>query len=65
MKKYTIKFKGCKLGSIGKPVNYTIVIEAENFKEAKIRMYDTHEHIFITSVNGKPYSYLTEVNNPI
>jgi hypothetical protein len=57
MKKYKIKFEGVTLGAIGKKQKYTLTIEAENWKAASLKMYDTHEHIFILSVNGKPFSY--------
>jgi ribosomal protein L20A (L18A) len=52
MKKYKFKFTGVKNGSIGKRLNFTKVIESENFEDAKLKLYDTHEHIRILSVNG-------------
>lgn len=52
MKKYKFSFLGVENGAIGKRYKYTKTIDAENFEEAKIRLYDTHEHITITSVNG-------------
>lgn len=61
---YKIKFKGCKLGAIGKPVTQFLTISAPTFKEAALKMYETHEHIFIISVNGKPYSYVDESTVP-
>lgn len=53
MKKYTFSFLGVKNGSIGKRKKFKLVIEAENFDTAKLKLYDTHEHITITSVNNK------------
>lgn len=52
MKKYKFIFLGVKNGSIGKKQRFTLTIEADNFKDAKLKMYDTHEHIQILSVNG-------------
>lgn len=57
MKRYKIKFEGVIIGAIGKKQKFTLTIQAENWYNAKLKMYDTHEHIFITSVNGKPFSY--------
>lgn len=57
MKAYKIVFNGVKLGSIGKPVKHTITLQAESWKDANLKMYDTHEHIYILSVNGQPFSY--------
>ncbi len=54
MKKYTFSFLGVKLGAIGKRVKFKVTTEAENFEDAKLKLYDTHEHITITMVNGKP-----------
>lgn len=53
MKKYTFSFLGVKNGSIGKRKKFKLVIEAENFDTAKLKLYDTHEHITITAVNNK------------
>jgi hypothetical protein len=52
MKKYKFTFLGVKNGAIGKHVKFTITTEAENFESAKLKLYDTHEHIQILSVNG-------------
>lgn len=57
MKTYKIKFRGRKNHAIGKHYTYWLTIQAENFEAAKLKMYDTHEHIFLLTVNGKPYSY--------
>lgn len=53
MKKYTFSFIGVKIGSIGKRKKFKVTTEAENFEDAKLNLYDTHEHITITYVNGK------------
>lgn len=52
MQKYKLTFLGVKLGAIGKRVKFTITTEAENFENAKLKLYDTHEHIQLLSVNG-------------
>lgn len=52
MKKYKFIFEGVKIGAIGKRQKFTITTEAENFESAKLKLYDTHEHIYIISVNG-------------
>ncbi len=54
METYKFKFLGVKIGSIGKRIKFTKAIEAENIHEAKLKLYDTHEHIYILSVNDKP-----------
>jgi hypothetical protein len=54
MKNYKFKFLGVLLGAIGKEQKFTKTIQAENIHEAKLKLYDTHEHIFILSVNDKP-----------
>jgi len=53
MKKYKFTFQGKKIGSIGKLQKFTITTEAENFDAAKLKLYDTHEHIHILKVNDK------------
>lgn len=54
MKKYTFSFLGVKNRSYGKRSKFRVTTEAENFEDAKLKLYDTHEHITITKVNGKP-----------
>ena len=54
MKKYKFTFLGVKLGAIGKRIKFTVTTEAENFEAAKLKLYDTHEHIQILKVNNKP-----------
>lgn len=53
MKKYKFKILAVKKGSIGKRFKFTVTTEAENFEDAKLKLYDTHEHIQIFSINGK------------
>lgn len=53
MKKYKFQFTGVKNGSIGKRSKFTITTEAENFEDAKLKIYDTHEHITVLKVNDK------------
>lgn len=53
MKKYTFTFTGRLTGAIGKTVKFTKTVEAENIDDAHLKLYDTHEHIKILSVNGK------------
>ena len=55
--KYTFNILAVLSGSIGKRCKYTVTTEAETEEAAKLKLYDTHEHIFIYSVNGKPYKY--------
>ena len=55
--KYTFKILAVLNGSIGKRHKYTITIKAETEAEAKLKLYDTYEHIFICSVNGTPCQY--------
>lgn len=52
MQKYKFTFLGVINGSIGKRYKYTVTTESENFESAKLKLYDTHEHIQILSVNG-------------
>lgn len=65
MKQYKIKFKGVQNGSIGSKRTFMLTIDANNLKEANLKLYDTHEHIFILSVNGKPYSYKYDAQNEL
>jgi len=53
MKTYKFNFIGVLNGSIGKRYKYSKTVQAENITEAHLKLYDTHEHISITSVNGK------------
>lgn len=54
MKKYIFTILAVKRGSIGKRSKFTVITEAENFDDAKLKLYDTHEHIHVLKVNGKP-----------
>lgn len=54
MKKYTFSILAVKIGAIGKRSKFIITTEAENFEAAKLKLYDTHEHIHILKVNNKP-----------
>jgi hypothetical protein len=53
MKKFTFSILAVKIGSIGKRSKFMVTTEAENFEAAKLKLYDTHEHIQILKVNGK------------
>jgi len=53
MKPFKFIFLGVKNGAIGKRSRFTVTTEAENFEDAKLKLYDTHEHITILKVNGK------------
>lgn len=57
MKTYKINFEGVTVGSIGKKKKFTLTIKADNWEDANLKMYDTHEHIRIFTVNSKPYDY--------
>lgn len=53
MKKYTFSILAVKIGSSGKRSKFNVTTEAENFEAAKLKLYDTHEHITVLKVNGK------------
>lgn len=53
MKNYKFTFEGVVIGSIGKKQKFTVTTQADSFDEAKLKLYDTHEHIHILKVNGK------------
>lgn len=55
--KYTFKILAVLIGSISKKYKYTVTIDAETEADAKLKLYETYEHIFIYSVNGKTYQY--------
>ena len=55
--KYTFKILAVLIGSIGKRHKYTVTINAETEAEARLKLYDTYEHIFICSVNGTYYKH--------
>lgn len=53
MKTYTIRFKGCIKGSIGKLKGFTVKVQAENEQEAVLKLYDHYDHINQPMINGK------------
>lgn len=56
--KYTFKFLAVLIGSIGKKrYKHTVTIYAETEADARLKLYETYEHIFIYSVNGKTCKY--------
>ena len=55
--KYTFEILAVLIGSIGKRYKYTVTINAETEADAKLKLYDTYEHIFIYSVNGTTCKY--------
>jgi hypothetical protein len=57
MKTYKIKFLGVTIGSIGHQRTFAETVQGENFYEAKLKLYDTHEHIMVLEVNGEKYDY--------
>jgi hypothetical protein len=57
MKTYKIKFLGVTLGSIGERRIFTVETQGANFYDAKLSLYNTHEHITVLKVNGKFYDY--------
>jgi len=50
MKTYDVKFLAKKIGSIGKRVSFSELIDAKNPEQAKLKLYDRHEHITIRSI---------------
>lgn len=55
MNKYTFVFRGKRVGAIGAFGEFTVTVEAENETAARLKLYDTHEHITIWTVNGVKY----------
>lgn len=45
MKKYTFKFTGRKVGTIGKTVKFTASLQATSQSEAHLMLYNEYEHI--------------------
>lgn len=45
---YKITFTGRLNGAIGILQNWTRLVDAKDFEQARIKLYDTHEHIHIT-----------------
>jgi hypothetical protein len=43
--KWKLDFVGRKVGAIGIRYPITITVEAESANEARLKAYDTHEHI--------------------
>lgn len=43
--KYEIKFFGRKIGALGVSGTYTLVVSAGSVEEARLKAYETHEHI--------------------
>lgn len=52
-KKYKFLFMGVKIGAIGKKQKFTVITQGNTFDEAKLKLYETHEHIYILKVNDK------------
>jgi hypothetical protein len=63
MKIYKFRIKAIKIGSIGNKKLYIITVTANNLKDAVLKLYNTHEHIFIEKVNGVKYDYCHPNNN--
>jgi len=57
MKTYKFRIKAVKIGSIGKQMLYITSRDANSIDEAKTKLYNEFEHIFIEKVNGKKYDY--------
>ena len=57
MKTYKFRIKACRVGSQGKQMLYIAVRYADNISDAKTKLYNEFEHIFIEKVNGKKYDY--------
>lgn len=45
MKTYKIKFTGRLKNAIGKMYSHTITVKAESEEQARLKIYDTHEHL--------------------
>lgn len=43
--KYRVTFTGRKVGAIGIFQAFTVEVEANNAKDALMKVYDTHEHV--------------------
>jgi len=51
MNTYSCTFRGRENGSIGSiHLGFCVVVNAENEKEAELKLYDTHEHISLLSI---------------
>ena len=55
-KTFSITFIGRENGAIGISSTHTKTVTAENFEAARLKLYDTHEHIRVTAVKevGQP-----------
>ena len=54
MKNYKFNFLAVCIGSIGKRTKFNKTVQAESVHDAKLKLYDTHEHIQVLSINNKP-----------
>lgn len=45
MKKYKVWFRGREVGAISIFSNFCIIVEAEDEEKARLKVYDTHEHL--------------------
>lgn len=45
MDKYHIIFRGRKKGAIGYSERQEVTVEAEDFEQAQLRLYDNYEHV--------------------
>ncbi len=53
--KYCIEFIGREVGAIGITYHQCVGVEADNVRDAILKVYDTHEHLSEVFVNSEPY----------
>lgn len=49
-KTFSITFRGREKNAIGVSSTYTKVVDAVDFEAARLKLYDTHEHIHVIVV---------------
>lgn len=47
MKRFTFEFIGRQRGALGINSHFVVTVEAETEEDARLKLYDTHEHISV------------------
>jgi hypothetical protein len=53
MKSYSISFVGRPIGALGVEQRHTVEVEAEDTEAAKLKLYESYEHIHLGSIKIK------------
>jgi hypothetical protein len=60
MKTYACSFVAVRVGAIGRPYNVSTTVQADSPEAARLKLYDTWEHIHGLTVHEVDPKYVTE-----